>query len=190
MSFEKIPVNMPTEEEKQKWENAPDYDERLRQEKIETDKIENGIQEILTKIDAQKLRDEALQEVKDKGLFVEDESLPTSSDQQKRLLLLVEARKIAEGAKKFADESLNEEEKKMAFELLNQCESNLYQIKLRYTQDARQSDLKRELYNGEQTAESEIQALENLALAGIMTEDEARTWKTNLLDELARGVRT
>ena len=136
----------------------PDYDERLRQEKVETDRIKSGIQEILTKIDAQKLRevvaffevlptrrdtdlsclmklnwlqshsnsgvldttsrclygwatprrrplplrDEALQEVKDKGLFVEDESLPTSSGQQKTLLLLVEARKIAESAKKFA----------------------------------------------------------------------------------------
>ena len=181
---------MPTEEEKKKWENAPDYDERLRQEKVENDKIESGVQEILTKIDAPKLREEALQEVKDKGLFLEDESLPVSSGQQKRLILLVEERKIAESAKKFADESLDEEEKKMAFELLNQCESNLYQLKLKYTVDARESDLKRELYNGEQTAESEIQALENLALAGIMTEEEVTTWKANLLDKLARGVRT
>ena len=92
--------------------------------------------------------------------------------------------------KNLPDELLDEEEKKMAFELLNQCESNLYQLRVGYTQHARQSDLKRELYNGRQTAASEIQALENLALAGIMTEDEAKTRKTNLLDELARGVRT
>lgn len=188
MAFEKFEFNMPTEEEKQKWENAPDYEERLRQEEIESDRVKSGIQEVLTKIDAPKLRDEALQEVKEKGLFDEDAS-PVNIDAQRRLRLLVEERKIAESAKRLVTESLDEEEKGFAYELLNQCESNSYQLSLKHTQIARQNDMGRERYAGEQTAEAEVKALEELSAVGAIGENELSERKARLLDQLERGLR-
>lgn len=128
------------------------------------------------KIGAEEIETNTLQELKDQGLFLEERT-GTVETSQDYLFYATYISKIEKEARKLADSSANEEEKKAALELANECSSDVFQYTTKLIQIAKAEDIR-----NNRSTEYQVRLVENLLKVGLIDQAEAEQWKAKLQD--------
>lgn len=141
---------------------------------------ERGVQELLLRIDYEKLKQETAQELGQKGLYAKNEYEHFLIPNYTIIEGIITRRKVGRHLKQLA-EQLQGSEKELALDLSSDSFLRAIYLKDQYEQEAKQEDRAMERHNGEPTVRSSLNAWEILHRFGIIDNEEYENEKREAL---------
>lgn len=171
--------NTPPQEGRQHVE--PSKEEAVHQQESQQAEPKMLMASLMRRIGEERLKEEAIQELEQKGVYNRGESKPSLIAAQNMLLEMLYNRNLSAKLSHLAVELPEGQEKAYADNLSDDFFSYSMHLERQYQQNASTSDLGSQRYNGEPTAESYIEALANLHRADLMSEIEFESLKAEAL---------